>query len=409
LKILWLKTELLHPVDKGGKIRTYQTLKYLKRDHEVTYVSFRYSGDSHDSIDQAVVYADRLITVPLDSPSRYSAAFYGELARNMASSLPYAIQKYKSARMRRTIRHILSGHYHDIVVCDFLTPCANLNGKVPAPSILFQHNVESMIWERHYQMARNPVKKAYFYSQFRKMSRFEGAWLREFDQVIAVSEADREAMSQRFGIDNVGCVPTGVDTGYFSPVAGASSNRHDLIFTGSMDYMANEDAILYFADAILPRIASAVEDVSLTVVGRNPSPRLLALSQSNPRIRLTGTVADVRPYLAQAACFVVPIRVGGGTRLKIFEAMSMAKPVVSTSVGAEGLPVANGIHLQIADDPKAFASRVVELLTDGRVARSLAERGRTLVTQKFTWELAAAEFGRICAELLAGKRTRRAA
>lgn len=403
MKILWLKTEILHPVDKGGKIRTYEMLRRLKRDHEVTYVSFRHSIDSQESIDQAACYADRLITTPLESARKYSPAFYGELTRNLASSLPYAIQKYRSERMRRTIECILAGNDHDVVVCDFLTPCVNLNRKVDSPSILFQHNVESLIWERHYRTASNPVKRAFFYNQFRRMAKFEGAWLRKFDEVVAVSETDRQAMSERFGINNVRCVPTGVDSGYFRPSPGVQQSPSELIFTGSMDYMPNEDAILYFADAILPGIASAIDDVTLTVAGRNPTPRLQALARSNPRIRLTGAVPDIRPYLARAACFVVPIRVGGGTRLKIFEAMSMARPIVSTSLGAEGLPVSSGIHLEIADDPKAFAFHVVKLLTNARQAKSLAERARALVTEKFTWESAAAEFIRICEEVLVQK------
>jgi glycosyltransferase involved in cell wall biosynthesis len=311
--------------------------------------------------------------------------------------------------MRRTIQSILARNDHDVVVCDFLAPCVNLNRKVDSPSILFQHNVESLIWERHYRTASNPVKRAFLYNQFRRMVRFEGAWLRKFDEVVAVSEPDRQAMSERFGINNVRCVPTGVDGDYFSPFPAVQQNPRELIFTGSMDYMPNEDAILYFANAILPGIASVLDDVTLTVAGRNPTPKLQGLARSNPRIRLTGSVPDIRPYLARAACFVVPIRIGGGTRLKIFEAMSMARPIVSTSLGAEGLPVSSGIHLEIADDPKAFAFQVVKLLTDPRQARSLAERAREFVTQKFTWESAAAEFVRICEEVLSRSRAQKAA
>ncbi|MGH9762267.1 MAG: glycosyltransferase, partial [Blastocatellia bacterium] len=176
-----------------------------------------------------------------------------------------------------------------------------------------------------------------------------------------------------------------------------------------MDYMPNEDAVIYFADAILPRIAATIKDVSLTVVGRNPTPRLLALSRSNARIHVTGGVPDVRPYIARAACFVVPIRIGGGTRLKIFEAMAMGKPVVSTSVGAEGLPVSNAVHLLLADDPQIFADRVIQVLNDRAAASSLANRARAFVTQNFSWESAAAEFDRICAGVAETQRKSKAA
>ena len=409
MKILWLKTEVLHPMDKGGKIRSYETLKHLKRSNQVTYLCFRRTEDSRESIEQSSAYADRLLTVPLHSTQRYSAAFYLDLSANLASPLPYSIQKYRSDEMRRAISHTIRQDGYDLIISDFLTPCVNLAGRTRTPSILFQHNVESQIWERYYQNAPNPVRRAYFYSQFRKMARFEGRCLRQFDAIIAVSEADRQTMSSRFGTGNIHCVPTGVDTSYFAPAAGARLNRSELVFTGSMDYMPNEDAIIYFVDSVLPKIASRVIDVSLTVVGRNPGPRLLALSKSNPRVNVTGSVPDVRPYLERAACFVVPIRIGGGTRLKIFEAMSMARPVVSTTVGAEGLPVTNGDHLLIADDPQDFAERVIEVLKDAEHARAIGDRARLLVAREFGWDCAAGRFAKICEDIVSRLRASRAA
>jgi sugar transferase (PEP-CTERM/EpsH1 system associated) len=409
LKIAWLKTELLHPIDKGGKIRTYETLKYLKDHHRITYISFRRPDEGQASLDLAGAYADSLITVPLASAERYTAAFYAELTRNLASPLPYAIQKYRSDEMRRAIEQALSEEDFDLLVCDFLTPCVNLPEGIAVPSILFQHNVESQIWERYYQTASNPMKKAYLYSQFRKMARFEGRCLHRFDGIVAVSDSDRRVMSSRFGVDNIYSVRTGVDTHYFMPDRRGFRNRYELIFTGSMDYLPNEDAILYFADAILPRIVAAIGEVSLTVVGRNPTPRLLALSRSDPRIQVTGSVPEVRSYLERAACFVVPIRIGGGTRLKIFEAMSMAKPVVSTSVGAEGLPVSDGADVLIADDPLEFADRVIQVLTDTESANRMARRARELVTRNFTWESAAGEFSRVCLDVANRQRKPKAA
>src|SRR5262249_33827096 len=239
--------------------------------------------DSRESLDQAAEYANRLITVPLESARRYSAAFYAELSANLASALPYAIQKYRSDEMKSAFQRTVDEGEYDLVVSDFLTPSVNLVERIGLASVLFQHNVESQIWERHYQNAAGPIKKAYFYGQFRKMARFEGRALRKFDAIIAVSESDRQTMASKFGVSRIYRVPTGVDIEYFRPAVNERPKPRELVFTGSMDYLPNEDAIIYFAEAILPRISVALEDLSLTVVGRNPSSRLLALSRANPR------------------------------------------------------------------------------------------------------------------------------
>ncbi|HEY6330680.1 MAG TPA: glycosyltransferase, partial [Blastocatellia bacterium] len=173
--------------------------------------------------------------------------------------------------------------------------------------------------------------------------------------------------------------------------------------------LPNEDAILYFAESILPLIAEKVPHVKLTVVGRDPGPRLRLLAKSNPRILVTGAVDDVRPYIGQASCFVVPIRIGGGTRLKIFEAMSMEKPVVSTSIGAEGLPVSDGVDCFLADDATAFAHKVIATLTDRQLAARISRQARLLVATRFSWESVAEEFARICQEVGSKKARSRAA
>lgn len=407
MRILWLKSELLHPVDKGGKIRTYQMLKHIKRDHEVTYLSFATADDPKEAFEQASEYCHRLVTVPWREPRKFGARFYRDLALNLCSPLPYAIQKYRSRAMRSAIERETRERKYDVVVCDFLVPSINLPPALYRSAVLFQHNVESMIWQRHSEMQTNRIKRAFFYNQRRKMYAYEQAICRQFNTVIAVSQADREQMREAFGLQEIYDVPTGVDTDYFHPLGGLPV-ASELVFTGSMDWMPNEDAIRYFAQRILPRIAGELPDVTLTVVGRNPSPSLLALAQSNGRIKVTGRVKDIRPYVDRAAAYVVPMRVGGGTRLKIYEAMAMEKPVISTSVGAEGLPVRAGEELLLADDPEAFARAVVRVLNNARLARMLGRRAGALVRGRFGWERAAARFIEVC-ERAAGRGARRRA
>jgi glycosyltransferase involved in cell wall biosynthesis len=262
--------------------------------------------------------------------------------------------------------------------------------------VLFQHNVEAMIWKRHYETQINLLKKAYLYGQWRKGARYEGAACRSVDAVIAVSTNDAEQMRSDYGAKNVADVPTGVDTEYFSSGDVAQRDSARLVFTGSMDWLPNDDGMRFFIESIYPRIKQKIPNVSLTIVGRNPLPSLFAFSERDASIRITGRVEDVRPFMDEAAVYIVPLRIGGGTRLKIFEAMAMAKPIVSTTIGAEGLPVRDEAELLLADTPEEFSAAVVRLLEDEALAKRLGANGCRLVREKYSWTWAAKIFANIC-------------
>jgi sugar transferase (PEP-CTERM/EpsH1 system associated) len=396
MRILWLKTELLHPVDKGGKIRTYNMLKELKRDHHVTYLTLDDGSASAEDRRLATEYCHELVCIPHRRREKFTPGFYVELFLNLVSQLPYAIKKYESAAMRREIVERERNNSFDLLVCDFLAPAANVPRTLANPAVLFQHNVEAMIWKRHYEVQTNPVKKAYLYGQWQKMRRFEKEMCRQFDCVIGVSKDDREQMKQEYGAETVFDVPTGVDVEFFRPSGEATSSPHSLVFTGSMDWLPNDDAIRYFTREIMPLIKQKVPDVTLTVVGRNPAPALVELGKSDPSLVITGRVEDVRPYMARAAAYIVPLRIGGGTRLKIFEAMAMEKAVISTTVGAEGLPLTDGVELLLADEPAAFADAVVRVLTDSSYAADLGQRAASIVRKNYGWRQVTESFVSIC-------------
>jgi glycosyltransferase involved in cell wall biosynthesis len=211
-----------------------------------------------------------------------------------------------------------------------------------------------------------------------------------------VSPEDAEVFRRQYGVHDVSSVPTGVDTEFFRPSGREARQPHEIVFTGSMDWMPNEDAIEWFVRDVLPSIRARVPDVSLTVVGRNPPAAVRALQASDTGIIVTGSVPDVRPYMERAAVFIVPIRIGGGTRLKIFEAMGMERPVVSTTIGAEGLPVRDGVDVLLADAPEAFAGAVVSLLLDPALANAIGQAAAAAVRQEYGWDLVAARFAAIC-------------
>lgn len=403
MRILWLKTELLHPVDKGGKIRTYNMLKELKRAHHITYVALDEHESPGESHELATEYCHQLVSVPHRTRPKFSAGFYRELATNLISPLPYFMKKYESPAMRLEIEKQVNSEQFDVLVCDFLQPSVNVPDKLPIATVLFQHNVEAMIWKRHYEVQQNPLKKAYLFNQWRKTRSYEAAACRRFDLTVTVSVEDTRTMREEYGLERVADVPTGVDTDYFHPQGNTQVDPHNLVFTGSMDWLPNEDAMQYFVKEIMPLVRQAIPELTLTVVGRNPYQSLLDLSRSDPRVIVTGRVDDVRPYIARAAAYIVPIRVGGGTRLKIYEAMAMAKPVVSTTVGAEGLPVRDGYELLLADTPETFTAAVVRVLKDQDLARRLGASGSATVRERFGWRGVADQFAGLCKDAAAVK------
>jgi sugar transferase (PEP-CTERM/EpsH1 system associated) len=393
--VLWVKTELLHPIDKGGRIRTYNMLRALKRQHRVTYITLDNGKAAPDAEALALEYCHDLVRVPFDEARRLSTRFWFELLANTVSPLPYAIAKYRSPALRQAIERAVRERGIDVVVCDFLAPSQNVPDGLPCQAVLFQHNVEAAIWKRHVEVRENPLAKAYFREQWRRMERFERQECRRFDRVVAVSRADADAIERHYGIANVADVPTGVDIEYFRPSGQVTREPHNLVFTGSMDWLPNEDGITWFVDHVLPRIHDRLPDVTLTIVGRNPPPRIEQLAQRDARLRVTGSVPDVRPYIEQAAAFVVPLRVGGGTRLKIYEALAMERPLVSTTIGAEGLPLEPGKHLVIADDAGDFATAVLSLLENPDGATRMGRASAEYIREHFGWDAAADAFSRI--------------
>jgi sugar transferase (PEP-CTERM/EpsH1 system associated) len=394
MRILWIKTELLHPVDKGGRIRTYHMLRALARRHHVTYLTLDDGTAASDASERAKEYASKVVTVPFRPAAKFTARFFLDLARNLFSPLPYAIARYRSAEMQRQIEQLAAEA--DLIVCDFLAPSVNVPRVLQKPTVLFQHNVEAMIWERHAAVARNPVRRAYMREQCRRMHRFEAQQCDRFDHVVAVSEVDATEMRVRYRARPVSHIATGVDLDYFIPSATGWSSNNALVFVGSMDWMPNDDGILWFAADVFPHVRAMIPDATLNVVGRSPSAAMRQLASRVPGITVTGAVPDVRPHMIAAAVSIVPLRIGGGTRLKIYEAMAMGLPIVSTSIGAEGLPIAHGEHLLVADDARAQSAAVVQLLGDRTLARRLALNALSFVRENCSWDAVAEQFMSQC-------------
>jgi sugar transferase (PEP-CTERM/EpsH1 system associated) len=397
MRILWLKSDLLLPLDKGGKLRTWHLMRHLAQRHEITYLAFAEPDTPAADIDGMKEVAARVETITRTDPPKGTLRFYADAAMHLIDPLPYAAGKYRSAAFKRRLNELLEERPFDLIVCDFLFPAVNLPKQLPCPAVIFTHNVESEIWRRYAETKGGTLGRILYGAQYRRMLRYEGRTLRRFDGVLGVSDADRDTFAHLYPgaiTKPIHVVPTGVDTDYFAPERiphseSRSPARRSLIFTGSMDWLPNEDAMLFFCREVLPIVRAEEPDATLTIVGRAPTPAVKTLADEQPGVRVTGRVDDVRPYISEAAVYIVPLRIGGGTRLKIFEAMAMRKAVVSTTVGAEGLPVVNGEHVLIADEPNTFARAVVGLMRDDDRRTALETAARALVVEHYDWSAVA--------------------
>ncbi|MGH9326777.1 MAG: glycosyltransferase [Terriglobia bacterium] len=390
MRILWVKAGGLVPLDSGGRLRSYHILKELTRRHNVTLFTFYVAqpDDPHPALKDLFF---RVECLPLKVATGRGLGEGLLYVRNLFSFRPHSIAKFCQPSIIQRVRQLLEEQTYDVIVCDFVFAGGAIPWDFRCPKVLFTHNVESAIWRRHYQVARNPLWKAICWREYGATTRAEKFYLRKADHVLAVSDADRNFFAKIIKPEKITVIPTGVDLDFFRPAWG-HERPGALAFTGSMDWLPNQDAMFYFARQVFPLIRREIPSARLTIVGRKPSGRLRALSGSEAGIAVTGGVADVRPYVEEASVYVVPLRIGGGTRLKIFEAMAMGKAIVSTSVGAEGLPITHGENILLADEPQQFANSVVRLLRTPREIGRLGEAARKLVEQDYGWAAVAAQF-----------------
>ena len=388
MKVCWMKAGGLVPLDFGGRIRSFQMVKALASRHSVTVLTF-YPEVSHDQHSAVGHLFDELILVPLKMPNRRSISELMDYVRCLGAEHPYSMEKYYRPELHRAVTDLFSRKSFDVIVCDFVYPAGVLNWFTKTPIVLFTHNVEAEVWERQYKVASNLLWKLIFRREYRGLARAEKRYASLSAHILAVSESNRQFFAScAGGIENVTLVPTGVDTDYFHP-APNEERGNQLVFTGAMDWAPNHDAMVWFCRDILPRIRSSAPEVETWIVGRNPSSSLRELVAGDDRVHITGRVDDVRPYMNRASLFVLPMRTGSGTRLKVFEAMAAGKAVVSTPTGAEGLPVRDGQNILLASTAEEFASRVVHLLEDTSCRRQLGKSARELAEGGYNWKVAA--------------------
>jgi len=367
MRILWVKADKLLPVENGGNIRTYHILRYLSSRHELTFYS--YYGGKVDKAYERELQQRLPGSVAVCTGKRELSGISRSLdyLAHLNSQPPYAVSRFACFQVQDQLRAWFRQQRFDVAVCDFLDAAVNFPGRLNIPCVLFQHNVESEIWRRHAASAGNPLKKMMYRMEFRKMQRYEQVEVRKFHHVVAVSESDRALMTQWVDADRVTVVPTGVDLAEYCPDPATPEPDPLVTFVGAMDWEPNVDGVEYFASEIWPAIKAELPESRLRIVGRNPDRRVKKWAAES--IEVTGRVPSVVEHLRQSAVVIVPLRIAGGTRLKIYEAMATEKAVVSTTVGAEGLDVQHGRDIILADDARSFAQAVIMLLRDKELRR----------------------------------------
>ncbi|HJQ22775.1 MAG TPA: glycosyltransferase [Blastocatellia bacterium] len=388
MKTLWVKAGKLLPVDTGGKIRSFNILRELATTHEVTLLTY-YGGKRDEDYERDIeARFPGAVTIHTAAPDGGARDYLRRLPRRA----PYAVTKFHSPAVEQWLKRALNERRFDVAVCDFLSATLNFPARLDTPTVLFQHNVESLLWRRQAAHEPNWIQRAAFKVEAAKMARYERRAVNRFHHVIAVSEQDREQMAAMTAVDRISVVPTGVDLKQFAAASGTHATRPVVVFVGSMDWEANIDGVDFFCRDIWPQVKRAVPDATLRLVGRNPHARVTRWADDS--IEVTGTVPSVVEHYEAAMINIVPLRIGGGTRLKIYEAMAMGKATVSTSIGAEGLDVEDGRDIRLADDAASFAEAVIELIRDEALRRRI-EAAAARKAAQYDWSVIAGRFAEI--------------
>ena len=387
MKILYISFDPPYfPGGTGGETRQYHLVRELAAKHEFHYVGPRFEGERLRILE--LFFRKRIMPPPRTFIERVCAF----VVKRLDLRYPKLVQQYEWLRMTLMplIHETLATEHYDLIHVEH-TNIAHwlheLDSKVP--KVLSSENVKTIIWERYYKHAKG-FQRRRFYRDYLRFREYESAYLRDYDCVIAVSEKDRDTFRE-FCQDAVPMfvVPNGCDSEYFKP-HDSVQEQFELIFTGTMQYRPNTEAMIFFCQEIFPKILALEPRCKLKIVGNNPPSEVKAL-QKQGNIEVTGFVPDVRPFLAAAAVVIVPLLSGSGTRLKILEAMAMGKAVVSTTVGAEGIDYVNGHDIVIADEPETFAKNIATLLTDDEKRKLLGKNARSLAEQKYSWQAIACE------------------
>lgn len=386
MHILFISPYFPYPLNNGGKVRIYNLIKHLSKRHRITLLTLYDSEKEKLGISKLQEFGE-IVAIP----HKYFSKWHPKSWINMLSLTPRVVMQFHNHAMFRSINKIIKTQSVDLVQVEFIQMAQYLPTAKNLLTILANNDIPFLLLNRGYFASNTLERKIFYRLQAAKMKRYEKLCCRKYHAVLTVSENDKQTLSQllKGGEDKIFVIPNGVDVNYYQRLP-IKKDNNKLVFIGWMPFYGNADAMKYFYKEILPLIRREIPEVQLTIIGEDPFGYLTELKKDN-KIVLTGYVDDTRPILSESSVFIAPIRIGGGTKLKLLEAMAMELPVVSTSVGCEGLNVTHEENILIADDPKEFASHVTKLLKESELREKIGKQAREFVKKKYNWEVIVAQ------------------
>lgn len=384
MQVLLLTQVLPYPPDSGPKIKTWNVLKYLSRHYDVTLVSF-VRGDQSAEVEQLRPYCKAIHTVPMQREVWLDAF---AMVRSVLSNQPWMMARDDRPAMRELVDRLAAETRFDIVHADQLNMVQYAQRIAGARKVLDAHNALWLLYKRLAGTMKPGLKKWLLERDWRLLKAYEGKICCEFDGVLAVSEEDRAALQEASDCEKtVIVIPIAVDTQELQPID-RNPNADHILHIGTMYWPPNIDGMEWFLKEVYPIIRQQYPGVCLDVVGSRPPQHLIALNEQNIGVNVTGYVKDALEFFQKAGVFIVPLRAGGGMRVKILEALAQGMPVVSTTLGAEGIAVEDRVHVLIADTPEQFAGSVLRILADRSLADRLGQEGRKLIEKQYDYQIA---------------------
>ena len=389
MNILFISQVVPYPPHGGVLQRGYNLLRQISKRNNVHLLAFIHPDTlpNENSLEEAYRKLGRFCNQVEFFPlwvKKSRAHFLLGTVLGIFSVEPFSVIAHRSKRLETRISEIMKSSKFDLVHFDTVGLAQFGKGHEEVPCLLTHHNIESKLLRRRAEVEKLFPARWYLSRQAEKLQRYENQKAKKFGSNIMVSELDAQEIKLLIPGVKTSVVSNGVDLEYFSPRQENESEA--LIYTGGMNMFANRDAVSFFVKEILPIIRNAIPSVEFYAIGQNPPSHMLEMASKDDRIKVPGYVDDIRPYVNRAQVYVVPLRVGGGTRLKILDAMAMGKAIVSTSVGCEGLDVSPGSNIIVADDPEKFAAKTIEALKDRAMRAKLGKAARKLVQEKYSWE-----------------------
>jgi len=390
MKILFLSQIVPYPPHGGVLQRGYNLIREISKYNNIYLLAFVHPDIIStermitESLQELCKFCEKVEYFPLWPKKSISHHYFG-LLLGLFSHLPFSVLAHKSQSFNRRVRELLRTEEINLVHYDTIALTQFDSQEIVVSKVLTHHNIESQLMERRAKVEKNLLAKFYLLLQARRLRYYEKVKGPKYDLNIMMSDVDSNKLRQLAPAVLTSIVPNGVDTQYFCP-------RNDretpaVVYTGGMNMFANKDAVLFFLHEIWPIIKAEVPSVIFYAIGRDPPAELKQIGSNDPQVVITGYVNDIRPYVAKSSVYVVPLRVGGGTRLKVLDAMAMGKAIVSTSIGCEGLEIKPDENILIADDPIAFAKKTVCLLQNPEKRADLGKVARNLVESRYSWEI----------------------